>query len=418
MIRLYLPIALLLCVPPQLLFAQLWTPVPEIDRATTINTLHDHEGILFAGGDTTIYRSIDGGERWYRAENLPHSEGAPVISCFVSYGSHVYAGTLRNGVYVSSDSGASWQSFNEGLTGSERQVSGMTIRTDTLYAATDGSGVQRRALAPGTAWQPFNEGLTWSLGTSIVTYGDRLCASIAGFCFIRGSGDASWTWLPWNEAGFQIDTKSLIAHRGFLFAGTNLGLYRWDGDAPTFEKNRIPGVPDRYVSAMTVNDDRLLTCIWITPDYFAMAESADAGTSWTKLEENGGQVHAILAAGGRLWSARTDGLWFRPFRSTSVHLSPAAAEGPILHAPWPQPVQGDASVAVTLPRTGHVSLRLYDILGRCVRAVTDQTTLEAGTHIFRLDAHGLPRGTYVLHLRTGGTMEGRTVRVGGEACLR
>jgi trimeric autotransporter adhesin len=66
----------------------------------------------------------------------------------------------------------------------------------------------------------------------------------------------------------------------------------------------------------------------------------------------------------------------------------------------PNPFRDETRIAFTLEEAGAVSLRLYDVLGREVAVLVDET-LPAGAHTAALRADALPSGTYVYALQTG-----------------
>ncbi|MCP5064682.1 MAG: T9SS type A sorting domain-containing protein, partial [Ignavibacteriae bacterium] len=54
-----------------------------------------------------------------------------------------------------------------------------------------------------------------------------------------------------------------------------------------------------------------------------------------------------------------------------------------------------------LPTQSVVDLRIYDILGREVRALVNNEDLKAGTYSYNFDASALASGTYIYRLTTG-----------------
>jgi hypothetical protein len=71
-----------------------------------------------------------------------------------------------------------------------------------------------------------------------------------------------------------------------------------------------------------------------------------------------------------------------------------------LHAPYPNPARGQATIRYELPEASHVSLVVYDVLGRRVEMVVDEQRA-AGLHRVRFEASDLPSGIYVAHVRAG-----------------
>ena len=78
---------------------------------------------------------------------------------------------------------------------------------------------------------------------------------------------------------------------------------------------------------------------------------------------------------------------------------PTAPKGLALQA-VPNPFSSTATLHYTLPVSGAVTLRVYDLLGREV-AVLDEGQKAAGAHEAKLQAHGLANGVYVVRLQAG-----------------
>ena len=71
-----------------------------------------------------------------------------------------------------------------------------------------------------------------------------------------------------------------------------------------------------------------------------------------------------------------------------------------LAASYPNPFQRSTTLGFDLPEATHVTLRVYDLLGREVARVVDRT-IDEGSHEIEWDASGLASGTYIVHLRAG-----------------
>ncbi len=82
----------------------------------------------------------------------------------------------------------------------------------------------------------------------------------------------------------------------------------------------------------------------------------------------------------------------------------------------PNPFVGRTSIGFDLPRSGRVSLRVYDVSGRLVRTLADQT-MEAGYHAMDWDGRddggaSLQAGLYFCRLESAaGTDMRRMARV-------
>jgi hypothetical protein len=384
----------------------LWTPVQEIGR-TTVTELLAHDGVLYAGTAEVVYRSDDGGVTWYRPDRFPKTDFPPDVAALYAADGRVFSGTVLNGVYVTSDRGKNWAEYSDGLSGDARRVYGLTARGDMLYAATDGAGIWARNLRGTTPWQPFNEGLRWTGSSDLATYRNKLATVISEFCYTQDAG--AWRPLPWNEMGYQKSTRALHAHGPYLFAGTATGLYRWDGEAPAWERRTNAPAPTRPVSALCSTGDTLVAVVQLTLGRHLLIASADAGESWTTLDDTQGEVHAVTAAGGRYWTARTDGLWFRPIDAPTGADEPAEpiADGLKLYTPYPHPSASGATITFRIDRAAPVALRILDALGRVVLSLAEAMQYNAGLNTVTADLRALTPGWYLVRLSSDTEMVSR-----------
>jgi hypothetical protein len=74
-------------------------------------------------------------------------------------------------------------------------------------------------------------------------------------------------------------------------------------------------------------------------------------------------------------------------------------KSPILKQNYPNPFNFSTILEFTLPKREHVTLSIYDILGRKVADIYDQV-MEAGTHRHRLSMKDVTSGIYFYTLRT------------------
>jgi hypothetical protein len=132
-----------------------WTQVPTVPTANfySITTKGD---TIVAGTDSTVYVSVNAGASWTPSATIV--AGATQVNAVRVRNGRIYAGTFRQGVFVSDNLGASWQDFNQGLVGgfanSQLFIKDLLIRADTIYAATAGSGAWIRNLNSGV-WSRY-----------------------------------------------------------------------------------------------------------------------------------------------------------------------------------------------------------------------------------------------------------------------
>ncbi len=75
-----------------------------------------------------------------------------------------------------------------------------------------------------------------------------------------------------------------------------------------------------------------------------------------------------------------------------------------LDAAYPNPFAEQTTLGFVVPEAGHVTLTVYDVLGRTVAVLLDGE-VEAGRHTAVLDGRTLPSGSYLVRLETAGTVQ-------------
>jgi hypothetical protein len=94
--------------------------------------------------------------------------------------------------------------------------------------------------------------------------------------------------------------------------------------------------------------------------------------------------------------------------STSADPDPLAPRVYALRQNYPNPFNPTTTIAYELPQASHVTVSVYDMLGRQVSVVVDGT-LEAGFHEVRFDASGLSSGLYHYRLKAGSFVQTRSM---------
>lgn len=72
-----------------------------------------------------------------------------------------------------------------------------------------------------------------------------------------------------------------------------------------------------------------------------------------------------------------------------------------LAAVYPNPVQQNGILAVTLTASENTSVDLFDAAGRKVLTIAEEQILDPGTHQFRFDVSGLDKGVYFCRIQAG-----------------
>lgn len=94
----------------------------------------------------------------------------------------------------------------------------------------------------------------------------------------------------------------------------------------------------------------------------------------------------------------------------SVGIREPSATGPpgsvVLSQNYPNPFNATTQITFVLPKKGHVSLKVYSLLGQLVATLIDEER-NAGSHVARFDGEGLAGGVYFYRLRAGDYAESK-----------
>jgi YVTN family beta-propeller protein len=172
---------------------------------------------LYAGtNDSGVFKSTDSGTTWVAADAglPPPPTCVSILAIDPSVSGTVYAASgsigcvgysAGNGVFRSTNAGATWSAANTGLANSDVSALAVDASTpSTLYAGTRGGGVFK-STDGGTTWTAFNAGLTNFSVTSIAidpinsgalhagTYGGGVFSIQQSSCTGDCSGDGTVT---------------------------------------------------------------------------------------------------------------------------------------------------------------------------------------------------------------------------------
>lgn len=393
-----------------------WTRVNEVPVANIYSVWTDGDTVA-AGSDSTAFVSLDAGATWIPTAKV--ASGVTMVQAVRVWKGRLYAGTRGQGVFVSSDLGATWQSFNQGLVGGVNNaqlfIMDLLLHGDSLYAATDGAGPWIRNLASAGAWSHYGAviGLDQAGNmTSIAASPTRLVATggFNGDVFFRDPGQADWTEsLLFNDRlAAGLAPLSAVWTGNSWLVGSNIGVFHSAlGQAPWTYFDF--GLHPTFFASFALHHGVVFT-------HFASGEgtgieySTDDGTSWQVLDAQPLTfTYNIATLGDLLYAARVDGLWRRRIDSVSV---PRGAPGRLRFAILgPHPIHDAVRFRVELPEAGRVRIDFLDVAGRRVTGGIDEV-LPAGTNEVRCDARALVPGIYLARLRAAGGSEAiRIVRM-------
>lgn len=338
-------------------------------------------------------RSTDGGITWGETIQLSDTSGKAAHCSIAASGLNVHIVWFDNRdgnteIYYkkSIDCGLSW--------GEDLRLSN-TPRQSFMPAVAVSGSVVHVAWYDSTAgnWEIYYKrsidgGLTWGADTRL-TYNSS--SSINPSISVSGS----IVHLVWSDN--RTKTSDIYYKRS-----TNGGL-TWGSDTRIYKSNYSRQYPSIAVEGSSVNIVWMQYVIGGPEIYYT--NSVNAGVSWskseTKLSNSSGDasVSSIAVLNGNvnvLWRDTRDGNWeiyYKRFvnapkgNPTGITNNNSGIPNEFsLSQNYPNPFNPTTSIKFDLPKTGFVTLSIYDMLGREVKSLVNEN-MSAGSYTVNWNVH-------------------------------
>jgi photosystem II stability/assembly factor-like uncharacterized protein len=229
--------------------------------------IHD---LMFNG--STLYSASDGGGVAHSTDNGANwtggSNGSSEVYAVTIVGTHLFAGQIGSGagIDVSTDNGIvwneSWSPFDSGL--SNGWVYDFAVSGSNIFAGTFDGGAFL-STDTGASWNAVDSGLTPENGGYVIyallasntnTSSPILFAGTSGGVFLSTNNGSNWTAV---NNGFRpnTDVRSLTLVGTNLFAGTESGTVFLSTNNGTNWINVSAGLEGTAVNALAVVDSNL-----------------------------------------------------------------------------------------------------------------------------------------------------------------
>lgn len=218
------------------------------------------------------------------------------ITKLVVKGNKLFAATMGAGIYVSTDTGRTWQGINNGLI--YRTAMTITASGDNLFAGTSGNAYI--STDDGAHWQTVDSGFenTSRVIYSMATIGSYVFAGLeGGGVYVTTNNGAKWTAV--NNGLGTIFPTSLVADGSTLYVATqyaNKGIFRSIDYGATWTSISDTVVTKRGVYALAVSEGRIFAGTAGSGIYI----STNGGVNWLPIDTGLNGKHNI-------WSLLTDG---------------------------------------------------------------------------------------------------------------
>lgn len=382
---------------------------------------------------------------------------APVIDVS-SAGSRLFLASRQEGVYTSTDEGASWAPRNNNLLLKE-SLWHVSVFGDTVYAV---SGALQKMHVNDTTWSGNYAGN--STRNAIDVSGATIHVGYLLTGGIQRSTDAGGTWSfatihqpPALGFGFS---QAFLNTGTALLVGHNFGIHRSTDGGATWD-SVLAASPASSILCF-LNHSSGLFAGGISGASQILLQSTNNGVTWTSVLTTGmlaGNGISSLASSGQYlfavvvgrgvyvsrvspinWTLANTGLtsanlantivimnnnvylasgsastgfgvWKRPVSQLTAVLPDARDRVPttlVLHQNYPNPFNPGTTISYQVPVTSHVYLSVHDMLGRKIAVLVNERR-EAGAHEVKFEGSNLASGVYIYRLQAGDRVQTKTL---------
>jgi photosystem II stability/assembly factor-like uncharacterized protein len=262
----------------------------------------DGSGKIFAGTiDNGVFRSTNSGASWkeVNAGVLRRS-----ISALAVMGSHVFASVgSESGLFRSTDDGTQWTYVDTVMR--NNAVTSFAVNGANIFAGTRTGGVFR-STDYGSSWTSANTGLTDDMiNTLFVTGTDMFAGTAHGGIFV--STDTGATWTAANSGVTDTDIYSFAASGENIFAGAYAGsifISKNNCSSWTPVKTRVNCSQLMALAAASDGSGKLFAA---TPEGVFLTQ--DEGASWSTLRKGTTDTlwNALAVSGSVILAGATNG---------------------------------------------------------------------------------------------------------------
>ncbi|MGE5398985.1 MAG: T9SS type A sorting domain-containing protein [Ignavibacteriales bacterium] len=225
-----------------------------------------------------------------------------VVTQLTVKGGSIFAGISGDGVYLSSDKGASWSKVSNGLPDKPRIVC-MTVKGNSIFAGLGNGGIYRTT-DDGADWKAVNNGFppdySGSLNcTALAADSNAVYAGKPGSVYYSTDNGDSWKLSGYNFPPY-MQVSSIVFFNHIIFASTAVGGVYYASDNGAFWKPVNKGLY-MSVSSLAVKDSLIFAATYGG----GVNVTGNSGAEWK--EANNGitnlNINKIIAAGNNIYAA-------------------------------------------------------------------------------------------------------------------
>jgi photosystem II stability/assembly factor-like uncharacterized protein len=217
------------------------------------------------------------------------------VACFAVSGTDLLAGTREGGVYLTIDSGASWNKLG-GYTLDNKTVNALAISGSNFIAATS-NGIYL-STNQGANWT--QEAITGTTYALMISGTNLFAGTIDGLYFSTDKG------ISWTETSLsKVAISSLAVSGATMFAGTGKGGFRSIDNGINWTHISDFGLLSEM--SLAVSGENLFAA----PAFNGIYRSTDNGISWNQMDTvlTTKNINSLTMSGSNLFASTDRGLF-------------------------------------------------------------------------------------------------------------
>ncbi|MGA2669084.1 MAG: YCF48-related protein, partial [Ignavibacteria bacterium] len=357
----------------------------------------------YAGNDQIMY-SPDGGTTWSIQPTETSAYQASLYSISMINTSTGYAAGSTGIILKTTNGGNNWRTLTSPTSNDLNKIDFINSSTGWVFGIS------------GTIYKTTNGGGNWlqetATGVSGTISGAYMVDANTGWLIgpggiISKTTDSGYNWSPQTaNAGTHTlySIKMLNANTGYLCGYTVVRKTINGGN--TWDSVLTPSAISTYFSLdfIDVNNG-------IIAGYGGqITRTTDGGQSWTVyyIGTDNAIYATYMTSPDTIFAAGDEASIYKfPMGMTKVlEWNNQVPTKYVLYQNYPNPFNPSTTIRFSLPKSGNISLRVYDITGREVKTLLNNEQLNRGTINLTFDGSNLASGVYFYSLSVDGNMIG------------
>jgi hypothetical protein len=349
---------------------------------------------VFAGTFNNVYLSTDNGENW----------GDPILGGALTLavnGNDILAGTPGNGLFLSTNDGASWNEIGSGISVSYEKyqfdgsyVSALALSGSHIFAG--GYGLYHSA-DYGKTWAEADAGMDdKNISSLAVSQGALFAGSSCGSLYVSTSNAANWKDVNLPGAG-RNECLVYVLGRGNVFASVGEKKFLSPDNGATWQQ-ADRGYP--AINCVTIKGDTLFAGSFSG----AIFMTADNGKSWSAKGFGPTGIQSLAVSSDNIFAGISTGsVWRRPL-SELTGVNGHNGQASLSQQFRVTTHSSDAAshmlcVDFSLPYPGAVVISAHNLSGRKIGSLVSGQFC-SGIHTYRWDTRTMAPGCYIVSMRT------------------